>query len=89
MAAEWWTMAAKEGLVIYMRGAPVHYTLPEDLSERMLDYVDHVLPALSLLVTDAGTSSGSADVLFSAYSTLIVEAGACVLHTPTGPSKAI
>ncbi len=56
-------MAAKEGLVIYMRGAPVHYTLPEDLPERMFDYVDHVLPALSLLVTDAGTSSGSANVL--------------------------
>jgi hypothetical protein len=42
-------MAAKEGMVIYMRGPPVYCSLPTDLPERILDYVLHVLAALSLL----------------------------------------
>ncbi len=41
--------------MIYMRGLPVCYSLPYDLPERMLSYVDHALAALALLVTDPGT----------------------------------
>jgi hypothetical protein len=52
--AESWTMAAKEGLVIYFRGPPVFLAPFPDLPLRMLDYVLHVLGALSLLVFDPG-----------------------------------
>lgn len=36
-------------MVIYLRGTPVHMSLPGDLPERMLDYVIHVLATLALL----------------------------------------
>jgi hypothetical protein len=49
VVAESWNMAAKEGLVICMRGPPVYCSLPTDLPEQILDYVLHVLAALSLL----------------------------------------
>ncbi len=42
-------MAATEGMVIYMRGAPVYCSTPTDLAERMVDYALHVLAALALL----------------------------------------
>jgi hypothetical protein len=41
--AELWNVAAEEGLVIYMRGSPVYFIPPDDLPERMLDFVLHVL----------------------------------------------
>jgi hypothetical protein len=47
-------VAAKEGLVIYMRGPPVFMAPFPDLPLRMLDYVLHVLAALALLVVDQG-----------------------------------
>ncbi len=49
-----WTAAAKEGMVIYLRGTPVHMSLPPDLVERMLDYVIHVLATLALLFNYPG-----------------------------------
>jgi hypothetical protein len=55
--AERWAVAAKEGLVIYMRGEPVGFTLPRDLVERMVDFVNHVLPVLALLVSTPGTTT--------------------------------
>jgi hypothetical protein len=39
-----------------MRGQPVDFALPEDLLERLLDYVIHVLPILALLVAGPGTT---------------------------------
>jgi hypothetical protein len=54
--AERWEMAAKEGLVIYMRGRPVYDTLPDDLPERMMDYAAHVLAVLAMLFDQPGTS---------------------------------
>jgi hypothetical protein len=39
-----------------MRGQPVHFSLPQDLLERLLDYVIHVLPILALLVNSPGTT---------------------------------
>lgn len=52
--AEKWAVAAKEGLVIYMRGEPMALNLPPDLLERMMDYVIHVLVTLALLVESPG-----------------------------------
>jgi hypothetical protein len=58
--AEGWTVAATEGLVICMRGNPVYFHLPDDLVERMMDYVLHVQASLALLV-DPGTVPKSAE----------------------------
>jgi hypothetical protein len=54
--ADVWTAAAKEGLAIYLRGQPVYFEPPQDLPERMVDFVLHVLGALSLLVMAPGTA---------------------------------
>jgi hypothetical protein len=53
-------VAAKEGLTIYMRGRPVYFDLPDDLPERMLDYVLHVFGTLALLVMPPGSTPASA-----------------------------
>jgi hypothetical protein len=52
--AEKWSLAAKEGLMIYNRGAPLSHNLPDDLLERMLDFVNHVLATLALLFETPG-----------------------------------
>jgi hypothetical protein len=52
--AEPWSIAAKEGLVIYFRGTPVFSGPPPDLLERMVDYVLHALAALAQLVMRSG-----------------------------------
>jgi hypothetical protein len=54
--AERWRIAAREGLVIYLRGDPEYLTLPQDLLDRMLDYVMHVLPTLDMLLKKPGMS---------------------------------
>jgi hypothetical protein len=54
-SSEKWSLAAKEGLVIYNRGEPLGLTLPHDLLERMLDYVIYVLAILAMLVNSTGT----------------------------------
>jgi hypothetical protein len=46
-----------------MRGPQVYCTLPEDLPERMLQYVVHVLASLDLLYNDPGTSTDSVSLL--------------------------
>jgi hypothetical protein len=54
--ADVWTAGAKEGLTLYLRDRPVYFAPPQDLPERMIDYVLHVLGVLSLLVMAPGTT---------------------------------
>jgi hypothetical protein len=56
---ERWAAAAKEGFMIYWRGEPMCTGFPDDLVDRMLEYIMHTSAALSLLVMSPGKNHKS------------------------------
>jgi hypothetical protein len=57
-------------MVIYLRGQPEYVTLPQDLHERLLDYVLHALPTLKMLFKKPGMNE---ELLEDGWTELLLE----------------